>query len=142
MSDPEFTDFKLLKSLQKAIAAEQFRVPTPIQAEAIPKILDGRDLIGIAQTGTGKTAAFAVPILNGLGKNKRPQIAKTPRVLVLAPTRELVAQIADQFQAFSRKMHIRLTAVYGGVNQQPQVRAIRKGVHIVVATPGRLIDLL
>ncbi len=142
MTETEFDKFKLLKPIKKAIAAEQYRTPTPIQAEAIPKIMVGRDVVGVAQTGTGKTAAYALPILHSLGKKRKKQLPSTPRVLVLAPTRELAAQISEQILTFGKHMNIRLTTVYGGVSQQPQVRALKKGVQVLVATPGRLIDLL
>ena len=102
----------------------------------------GRDILGVAQTGTGKTAAFALPILHRISKEKRPLTARTPRVLVLSPTRELATQISERFLAYGRKMNLNLVTVFGGVNQNPQVRALRKGVHILVATPGRLIDLI
>ena len=142
MTETEFDIFKLLKPIRKAIAAEQYRTPTPIQAQAIPKIMVGRDVVGVAQTGTGKTAAFALPILHSLGKKRQRQVPSAPRVLVLAPTRELAAQISEQFETYGKHMNIRLTTVYGGVSQQPQVRALKKGVQILVATPGRLLDLL
>lgn len=138
----EFSDFKLSKALLNAVASEQYRTPTPIQAAAIPRILDGRDLLGVAQTGTGKTAAFALPILHEFGKNRRSQTPRTPRVLVLAPTRELVNQIAYSFESYGQRMNLRVTAVYGGVGQNSQVKALKRGVHVLVATPGRLVDLL
>lgn len=142
MTESTFSDFKLLKSLQKAVAAEQYRTPTPIQAAAIPKILDGRDILGTAQTGTGKTAAFALPILNRIAKDRRSLAPHTPRVLVLSPTRELASQISERFLAYGKQMHLRLVTIFGGVGQNPQVRALKRGVHIMVATPGRLVDLI
>lgn len=138
----EFSDLKLSKALVKAVASEQYRSPTPVQEAAIPRILDGRDLLGVAQTGTGKTAAFALPILHILGKRRRSIVAKTPRVLVLAPTRELVSQIAQRFEAYGQKMNIRVTTAFGGVGQNAQVNALKRGVHVLVAAPGRLIDLV
>ena len=137
-----FSDFGLVKPLVKAAAAEQYHTATPIQEAAIPKIMMGRDILGVAQTGTGKTAAFAFPILHRISKEKRPMNSKTPRVLVLSPTRELATQISERFMAYGKKMNLSLITVFGGVNQNPQVRALRKGVHVLVATPGRLIDLL
>lgn len=142
MAEKTFSDFKLVKPLVKAVAAEQYHTPTPIQAAAIPKIMMGRDVLGVAQTGTGKTAAFALPILHRISKEKRSLTPRTPRVLVLSPTRELATQISERFLAYGKKMKLNLVMVFGGVNQNPQVRALRKGVHILVATPGRLIDLI
>ena len=142
MSNKTFADFGLVKPLVKAAAAEQYRNATPIQEAAIPKILMGRDILGVAQTGTGKTAAFAMPILHRISKEKRPLNSKTPRVLVLSPTRELATQISERFLAYGRKMNLNLITIFGGVNQNPQVKALRKGVHVLVATPGRLIDLI
>jgi ATP-dependent RNA helicase RhlE len=142
MTKKTFADFGLVKPLLKAVAAEQYFTPTPIQEAAIPKIMMGRDILGVAQTGTGKTAAFALPILHRISKEKRSLMARTPRVLVLSPTRELATQISERFMAYGRKMNLQLITVFGGVGQNPQVRALRKGVHILVATPGRLIDLI
>ncbi|MDA0810303.1 MAG: DEAD/DEAH box helicase [Planctomycetota bacterium] len=142
MTKKSFSDFGLVKPLVKAAAAEQYHTATPIQEAAIPKIMMGRDILGVAQTGTGKTAAFAFPILHRISKEKRPMNSKTPRVLVLSPTRELATQISERFMAYGKKMNLSLITVFGGVNQNPQVRALRKGVHVLVATPGRLIDLL
>lgn len=138
----EFSDLNLSKALLKAVTSEQYRSPTPVQVAAIPRILDGRDLLGVAQTGTGKTAAFALPILQILSKKRRSLVAKTPRVLVLAPTRELVSQIAQRFEAYGQKMNIKVATAFGGVGQNAQVNALKRGVHILVAAPGRLIDLL
>ena len=142
MSNKTFADFGLVKPLVKAAAAEQYHTATPIQEAAIPKIMMGRDILGVAQTGTGKTAAFAMPILHRISKEKRSMTSRTPRVLVLSPTRELATQISERFLAYGKKMNLNLITVFGGVNQNPQVRAIKKGVHVLVATPGRLIDLI
>jgi ATP-dependent RNA helicase RhlE len=118
-----------------------YEQPTPIQARAIPTLLEGRDLLGVAQTGTGKTAAFALPVLQRLDDaNQRPQ-PKRPRALVLAPTRELAMQIAEEFATYGRYTKLRHRVVFGGVGQHPQVSALRKGVDVLVATPGRLLDL-
>jgi ATP-dependent RNA helicase RhlE len=142
MSKMTFADFNLVKPLLKAAAAEQYHTPTPIQVAAIPKIMMGRDILGVAQTGTGKTAAFALPILHRISKEKRSLTTRTPRVLVLSPTRELATQISERFLAYGKKMNLSLITVFGGVNQNPQVRALKKGVHVLVATPGRLLDLI
>ena len=109
---------------------------------AIPHLLEGRDLLGSAQTGTGKTAAFALPILQRLGLSKSRPVARCPKVLVLSPTRELAVQICESFETYGKHLHFRQTTVFGGVGQIPQVRALQRGVHIVVATPGRLLDLI
>jgi ATP-dependent RNA helicase RhlE len=115
--------------------------PTPIQARAIPTLLEGRDLLGVAQTGTGKTAAFALPVLQRLDDANQRAQSKRPRALVLAPTRELAIQIADEFATYGRYTKLRHAVVFGGVGQHPQVNALRKGVDVLVATPGRLLDL-
>jgi ATP-dependent RNA helicase RhlE len=129
----------------QAIVEEGYTIPTPIQAKGIPPALEGRDILGCAQTGTGKTAAFALPILHRLltapADNAR-RGAATPRALILSPTRELASQIADSFAAYGRHTALSHTSVYGGVSQVHQVRALRRGVDILVATPGRLMDLM
>jgi ATP-dependent RNA helicase RhlE len=119
-----------------------YRVPTPVQAKTIPLALQGRDLIGSAQTGTGKTAAFGLPIIEHLMHRTEgnPLISRRPRALVLAPTRELALQVNESLVGFGRKTGLRNVAVFGGVGMQPQIDALRRGVHMVVATPGRLID--
>lgn len=142
MPGKTFADFNLVKPLVKAATAAQYHTATPIQEAAIPKIMMGRDLLGVAQTGTGKTAAFAMPILHRISKEKRSLSPRTPRVLVLSPTRELATQISERFLVYGKKMNLNLITVFGGVNQNPQVKALRKGVHVLVATPGRLIDLI
>ena len=137
-----FKDFGLADPISRALLEENYHTPTPIQAQTIPLALSGRDVVGIAQTGTGKTAAFALPILNRLLENRiRPQ-PKTCRVLVLSPTRELSGQILDSFNAYGR--HIRLTSALaiGGVPMGRQVRSLMGGVDVLVATPGRLLDLV
>ena len=116
--------------------------PTPIQAQAIPVLMQGRDLIGIAQTGTGKTAAFALPILNRLIADKKPAPRGGARVLVLAPTRELASQIAQSFRDLSAGLSLDIAVVFGGVPHGAQIRALAKGLDVLVATPGRLIDHL
>jgi len=136
-----FSELGLAEPIQRALTAKKYSVPTPIQARAIPKLLEGRDVLGIAQTGTGKTAAFALPILHGLAKGAKAK-PRSPRALVLAPTRELAIQIADEFRAYGKFMHLRQTVIFGGVSQKPQVTALVRGVDIVIATPGRLLDLM
>src|SRR5262245_7112517 len=142
-----FSELNLSESLLRAIREAQYQVATPIQAVAIPHILAGRDCLACAQTGTGKTAAFALPALQRL-INYDPRHPGSPhrfrpiRVLVLAPTRELALQIAESFRTYGRYAALRHTAVCGGVSQQLQVKAIQRGVDILVATPGRLLDLM
>jgi len=134
-----FSDLGLSAGLLRAVAAVRYETPTPIQAQAIPPGLAGRDVLGIAQTGTGKTAAFALPILTRLAAGtRRPGAA--PRALVLAPTRELASQIAETFRALGREMGVRVALVFGGVPKPRQARTLAAGVDVVVATPGRLID--
>jgi len=115
--------------------------PTPIQAQAIPHLLQGKDLLGVAQTGTGKTAAFALPLLQRLDDEKSPAKPKRPRALILAPTRELALQIHGEFAVFGRYTKLRHSFIFGGVGQNPQVKALARGLDVVVATPGRLLDL-
>jgi superfamily II DNA/RNA helicase len=137
-----FNDFGLAEPITRALSEEKYVTPTPIQAKTIPLVLSGRDLIGIAQTGTGKTAAFALPILNRIAANRIRPERKTCRVLVLSPTRELSGQILDSFNAYGRHLHISATLVIGGVPMGRQVRALMNGVDVLVATPGRLLDLV
>ncbi len=120
---------------------EGYLRPTPIQAQSIPHLLEGRDLLGCAQTGTGKTAAFTLPLLQYLTLQQRPRQRGRPRALILAPTRELAAQIGDSIRAYGRHLHVTHTVIFGGVGQHPQVQALARGVDVVVATPGRLLDL-
>ena len=142
MSTVSFTSLDLIEPIQRAVRAEKYTTPTPIQAQAIPHLLQGRDLMGCAQTGTGKTAAFALPILQRLTNDARPPRPRSPRVLILTPTRELAAQIRDSFAVYGRHLRLSHTVIYGGVGQNPQVRALSRGVDILVATPGRLLDLM
>jgi len=132
-----FDDLKLITPLGRALAKQKYTVPTPIQAKSIPGLLMGKDLIGIAQTGTGKTAAFILPILQRMSE----QYPRKLRCLVLAPTRELAAQIGQSFFAYGEFLKFKHTVIFGGVSQGKQVHALTKGVDIVVATPGRLLDL-
>ena len=137
-----FTDLRLAEPLLKALNDEGYQTPTPIQAQAIPPVMEGRNLLGIAQTGTGKTAAFALPILHRLAADRRPAPRKGCRVLVLSPTRELCSQIADSFRAYGRHLGISVAVVFGGVGHRPQVQALARGVDVLVAAPGRLLDLM
>ena len=132
----------LIPEIQRAVAAEGYVTPTPIQVQCIPHLLEGRDLLGCAQTGTGKTAAFALPLLQRLSGNYRRPQKGTPRALILAPTRELAAQIGESIQTYGRFLLLRHTVIFGGVNQSRQVKALNRGVDILVATPGRLLDLM
>jgi ATP-dependent RNA helicase RhlE len=137
-----FTDLELSAPLLKALTAEGYEIPTPIQAQAIPHLLAGRDLLGIAQTGTGKTAAFALPMLQYLAaKPSRPE-PRTCRALILSPTRELAAQIGQSFRTYGRFLRLSHAVVFGGVSINNQIRALQGGVDILVATPGRLVDLI
>jgi ATP-dependent RNA helicase RhlE len=137
-----FQNFGLNAAITRALSEENYTVPTPIQAQTIPIVLSRRDVIGIAQTGTGKTAAFALPILHHLAENPRPRERKSCRVLVLSPTRELSGQILDSFRAYGRHLRISAALVIGGVSMGQQVRALLNGVDVLVATPGRLLDLV
>jgi len=137
-----FQDFGLAEPIMRALTEENYSTPTPIQAQTIPIALTGRDIIGIAQTGTGKTAAFALPILHRLLAERRRPAAKSCRVVVLSPTRELSGQILDSFNAYGRHLRLTSTLVIGGVPMGRQVRALLGGVEILVATPGRLLDLI
>jgi ATP-dependent RNA helicase RhlE len=137
-----FSNFGLSAPILNALATEGYAHPTPIQSQAIPHVLTGRDLCGIAQTGTGKTAAFALPILERLAKTPQPRKPKACRTLVLSPTRELAMQIADSFRAYGRHLRLSTTVVFGGVSVGKQARELTGGVDILVATPGRLLDLV
>ncbi len=134
----QFSETGLSDSLLRAVKSAGYETATPIQAASIPVILEGNDLIGCAQTGTGKTAAFTLPMLDRLSKSKR---GPAPRVLVLSPTRELAQQIGDSLQRYGKGTGLRHTVIYGGVSQFHQVKALRRGVDTIVATPGRLLDL-
>ncbi|MBA2545130.1 MAG: DEAD/DEAH box helicase [Deltaproteobacteria bacterium] len=138
----QFTELGLIPPLARAVAAEGYTTPTPIQEKAIPFVLSGRDLLGLAQTGTGKTAAFALPILQRLSEleksNKRP---KPIRCLVLTPTRELASQIAESFTTYGKHLPLNNAVIFGGVGVEAQRQALRAGMDILIATPGRLLDL-
>ena len=137
-----FNELNLSQPILKALAAEGYDKPTPIQARAIPELLAGRDLLGIAQTGTGKTAAFALPMLQRLSEKTERPARGTCRALILTPTRELAAQIAESFKTYGRNLKVTRAVVYGGVSIGKQIEILRGGVDIVVATPGRLVDLI
>jgi len=136
-----FSELKLIDPINRALAEEGYSKPTPIQAQTIPQLMAGRDVVGIAQTGTGKTAAFALPILHHLAQNRQRPDRKTCRALVLSPTRELSGQIVDSFRTYGRHLKVSVTLAIGGVPIGRQVRALASGVDILVATPGRLKDL-
>lgn len=137
-----FAELELIDAVQRSLVEENYHTPTPIQSQTIPAALEGRDILGCAQTGTGKTAAFALPILSQLGERRRRVAANSPLVLVLAPTRELAIQIDESFAVYGRHLRLRQALVYGGVKQGRQVQELDRGAHILVATPGRLLDLM
>ncbi len=136
-----FDALNLIEPICRAVRDEEYSNPTPIQTKAVPPLLEGRDLLGCAQTGTGKTAAFALPILQRLTENYQPAGPKGVRSLILTPTRELAVQISQSFDIYGRYLNLKQTVVYGGVRQEKQVKALKRGVDILVATPGRLLDL-
>jgi len=138
----QFTDLGLAPTLLAALRTEGYETPTPIQAKAIPPIMAGKDLLGVAQTGTGKTAAFALPILHRLAANRRPAGRRACRVLVLSPTRELAQQIAESFRTYGAKSGVTVAVFVGGVKYGAQIRSVAGGIDVLVATPGRLIDHL
>lgn len=135
-----FTDLNLIEPIAKAIQEQGYTAPTPIQERSIPEILNGRDFLGCAQTGTGKTAAFAIPILQNLSKNKIPN--KNIKALILTPTRELAIQIEENIHAYGKYLPLKELVIFGGVKQGNQEAALKKGVDILVATPGRLLDFI
>lgn len=137
-----FSELGLSELILRAISAENYSTPTPIQAQAVPHLIQGRDLLGVAQTGTGKTAAFALPILHRLSENRTRPMPQGARVLVLTPTRELAIQIGESFATYGRNLPLTRTVIFGGVGQNPQVQSMARGVDILVATPGRLLDLI
>lgn len=138
----KFSDFGLAEAIESTLLEGGYDAPTPIQAQAIPYILEGRDLLGIAQTGTGKTLAFSAPILDRLARDMRPAGPKTTRALILAPTRELASQIAKSISTYGRKVRPSVATIFGGVKINKQIRQMSGGIDVVVATPGRLIDLI
>ena len=142
MTVASFAELDLSGRLLRALEDADYHTPTPIQAKAIPLLLDGADLLGIAQTGTGKTAAFTLPLLQNLEEDGVAARPRSTRALILAPTRELALQISDSIKTYGRHMRVRQAVVMGGVGQRPQVEALRRGVDILIATPGRLLDLV
>ncbi len=137
-----FSNLRLIKPLVMALEKKGYTEPTPIQEQAIPHVLDGKDVFGCAQTGTGKTAAFALPILQLLDAKKESNKSRVIKALILAPTRELASQISDNFLAYGKNLGISHCTIFGGVSQGPQVNNLRRGVDVLVATPGRLLDLM
>ena len=138
----EFKSLGLAEPIMRGLAAKEYATPTPIQSQAIPPLMEGRDLCGIAQTGTGKTAAFALPTLDRLARDPKKPVAFSCRLLVLSPTRELAAQIAQSFRTYGRFMKLTVATVFGGVPVNRQIRQLQGGVDILVATPGRLLDII
>lgn len=143
---PEFDDgnqFSLLtREIRQAIVDSGYTQPTEVQAKCIPHLLKGKDVLGSAQTGTGKTAAFTLPLIQYISENPRRTVAKTPRVLIMAPTRELAAQIGKSIEIYTKYLEISYTVIFGGVGQRPQEQAMKNGIDFLVATPGRLLDLM
>ncbi|HEY4135886.1 MAG TPA: DEAD/DEAH box helicase [Alphaproteobacteria bacterium] len=142
MSIQTFAELDLIEPLQHALRTAEYTKPTPIQAQSIPYLLAGRDLLGCAQTGTGKTAAFALPILQRLASQPKPFKAKSVRALILTPTRELALQIAESFATYGRYLKITHTVVMGGVGHVPQIKTLARGVDVLIATPGRLMEMV
>lgn len=138
----QFQSLNIIEPILKSLTEEGYTTPTPIQAQAIPIVLQGTDLLGCAQTGTGKTAAFAIPILQLLSANKTYDRKRKIRSLIVTPTRELAIQIGESFNNYGRHTGLTCTVIFGGVNQNPQTSALQRGVDILVATPGRLLDLM
>ena len=142
MTKPGFRELGLIEPLVRNLAKSNYDKPTPIQLKTIPILLQGGDLLGLAQTGTGKTAAFALPILQKLFQDRSSPEPRCARALILAPTRELAIQIADSFKVYGEGLSLRQTAIYGGVSQVPQIKHMARGVDLLIATPGRLLDLI
>lgn len=138
-----FKDLDIIEPIQKALTEAGYINPTPIQEQSIPSLLNGKDFLGCAQTGTGKTAAFAIPVLQNIVQNKKKSDkSRTIRALILAPTRELAIQIEENFALYSKHINIKNTVIFGGVSQKPQTRILGEGVDVLIATPGRLLDLI
>ena len=142
LTNKTFRDFGLAETLLRALDARGHETPTPIQAQAIPGLMAGRDMLGIAQTGTGKTGAFVLPILHRLAGTDPAIKPRRPRALILAPTRELAIQIGDEARAYAKFLHLRHAVIFGGVKEGPQITALARGVDLLIATPGRLVDLV
>ena len=137
-----FESLQIKAPFLKALNDEKYKTPTPIQKKCIPKVLDGFDILGIAQTGTGKTAAFSIPILQLLNASQPENKRRSTRALILAPTRELAIQIGSSVRLYGKYIAFKHTIIYGGVGQKSQVEALKRGVDLIVATPGRLLDLI
>lgn len=137
-----FKELNISEPILKALANKKYEIPTPIQAEAIPVVCSGRDLLGIAQTGTGKTAAFAIPIIQHLCQQQPKSQTREIKALILTPTRELAIQIDECFRDYAKYTDLRHTVIFGGVNQNPQVDKLKRGTDVLIATPGRLLDLI
>ena len=138
----DFSGLNLAQPILRAISDKSYTLPTPIQLKSIPPLLEGHDLLGIAQTGTGKTAAFALPLLHRLAQNPGTVKRGKPRALILVPTRELASQVSDNLRSYGRHLPVRTAVIFGGTNIRPQIRAMSRGVDVLVATPGRLLDLI
>ena len=137
-----FRDLNIIDPILKSIAIAGYKEPTPIQVEAIPVLLSKKDILGSAQTGTGKTAAFAIPILQNLFLEQKETLRRTTKALILTPTRELASQIYENFTLYAKFVNQRSAVIYGGVSQKKQEEALAKGVDVLIATPGRLLDLM
>lgn len=138
-----FKDLDIIEPIQKALTEAGYINPTPIQEQSIPSLLNGKDFLGCAQTGTGKTAAFAIPVLQNIVQNKKKSDkSRTIKALILAPTRELAIQIEENFALYSKHINVKNTVIFGGVSQKPQTRILGEGVDVLIATPGRLLDLI
>ncbi|MFI5390908.1 MAG: DEAD/DEAH box helicase, partial [Bacteriovoracales bacterium] len=137
-----FSDLNLHLSILSSLEKKGYKHPTPIQEKAIPHLLEGKDLLGIAQTGTGKTAAFSLPILNHLAKNRIKARPARMRVLILTPTRELASQIFDNINTYGKEFNFHNALIFGGVGERPQIMSMGRGVDVLIATPGRLLDLM
>ncbi len=140
MTETTFSGLGIAEPMVRALTEAGYETPTPIQAAAIPELMAGRDLLALAQTGTGKTAAFALPVMQKLLTGHELRKSRSVRALILAPTRELAIQIHDSVRAYGRHLHLKSTVIVGGVSQGAQVKAMSSGVDILVATPGRLLD--
>lgn len=141
MTKISFEELNIIEPICKALEKEGYKYPTPIQAKVIPHLLEGGDVIGCAQTGTGKTAAFAIPMLQNLTLKFKKMKSKEVRSLILTPTRELAIQIGDNFETYGKNLKIKHATIYGGVSEFSQIKALRNGVDVLIATPGRLLDL-
>ena len=141
MTSNKFSELGLADPILRALEARNHVIPTPVQAQAIPGLMQGNDMLGIAQTGTGKTGAFALPVLHRFCTPRQKENIRRPRALVLAPTRELAIQIGEEFDAYAAQMKLRQTVIFGGVKENRQISALKRGLDVVIATPGRLLDL-